>query len=476
MKKEEKKRKISSIYDGIDDQVIKNIVPESISWAMINSVSMFDDIERKTMVHCPFSILPAPIPKSSYEAMVSVAPLFNRLADRISRDTKFINETLAEAAANDEFTKNLLKIFNTVHADGGPVQPIYLGLIRSDYMIQEATGQPLQVELNTISSSFGGLSTKVSELHKYTISRYLSEHFNLENLPANDIVGNLGNGLATASKLLGYKNPCVLMVVQPTETNVSDQRLVEYELWNTHGIPMIRRTLAEINDNAKLDSKKNLIIDGYMISVVYFRAGYRPDDYPSQKEWDAVLKMNQSMSILCPSVALHLAGCKKIQQTLALPGCVEKIMGDKEGTILRKYFAGQYGLEKEDDETKAIIAKAIDAPDDYVVKPQREGGGNNIWRDELKKFLSSASRKERSAYILMERIKPANRRGILLRNAEMKDGSTSNEIGIFASYINDGKTEHLNEFMGHLVRTKLEGTDEGGVASGYAVVNSPLLI
>jgi len=443
---------------------------------MVNSVSMLDNIKRSTMIHCPFSLFPAQIPKSSYEAMVSVAPLFNRLADRISRDTKFINDTLVDAATNDEFTKKLLKIFNTVHADGGPVQPIYLGLIRSDYMIQEATGQPLQVELNTIASSFGGLSTKVAELHKYVASRYLSKHFNLENFPANDVIGNLANSLATASKLLKYKNPCVLIVVQPTETNVSDQRLVEYELWNTHGIPMIRRTLAEINDNAKLDLKKNLILDGYTISVVYFRAGYTPKDYPSQKEWDAVLKMNQSMSILCPSVALHLTGCKKIQQTLSLPGCVEKFMGDKEGSILRKYFAGLWGLEKEDDETKAIIAKAINAPDDYVVKPQREGGGNNIWRDELKKFLSSASVKERSPYILMERIKPANRRGILLRNSEVRDGTVSNEIGTFASYINDGKTEYLNEFMGHLVRTKLEGTDEGGVASGYAVVSSPMLL
>lgn len=34
----------------------------------------------------------------------------------------------------------------------------------------------------------------------------------------------------------------------------------------------------------------------------------------------------------------------------------------------------------------------------------------------------------------------------------------------------------LNQHAGHLVRTKLRGIDEGGVASGFAVLSSPLAV
>jgi hypothetical protein len=34
----------------------------------------------------------------------------------------------------------------------------------------------------------------------------------------------------------------------------------------------------------------------------------------------------------------------------------------------------------------------------------------------------------------------------------------------------------LNESAGHLLRAKVQGTDEGGVASGFACLSSPLLV
>ena len=37
------------------------------------------------------------------------------------------------------------------------------------------------------------------------------------------------------------------------------------------------------------------------------------------------------------------------------------------------------------------VAKAIDEPSRYVLKPQREGGGNNLYGDEMKQALRSMS-------------------------------------------------------------------------------------
>ena len=87
---------------------------------------------------------------------------------------------------------------------------------------------------------------------------------------------------------------------------------------------MIRKTLLEIEKYAILDNLKNLIIDGKTIAVTYFRAGYSPNDYKSEKEWDARLKIERSLTIKAPNIAYHIAGSKKIQQVLAQDGVVEK--------------------------------------------------------------------------------------------------------------------------------------------------------
>ena len=50
---------------------------------------------------------------------------------------------------------------------------------------------------------------------------------------------------------------------------------------------------------------------------------------------------------------------------------------------------------------------AINDPRRFVLKPQREGGGNNVFDDEVAVRLRQlADCKERAAFILMERIVP----------------------------------------------------------------------
>jgi hypothetical protein len=59
----------------------------------------------------------------------------------------------------------LLDVYRAI-LDKGIKQDIRLGLHRSDYMLDKATGGLLQIELNTISSSFAALGTQVSRLHR----------------------------------------------------------------------------------------------------------------------------------------------------------------------------------------------------------------------------------------------------------------------------------------------------------------------
>lgn len=87
--------------------------------------------------------------------------------------------------------------------------------------------------------------------------------------------------------------------------------------------------------------------DGDEIAVVYQRCCYTPVDFPTEAHWSALLMMERSRAILCPSVGYHLAGRKKVQQELTVPGVVEKFMnGDLEASKrIRATFAQQFTLD-----------------------------------------------------------------------------------------------------------------------------------
>ena len=72
-------------------------------------------------------------------------------------------------------------------------------------------------------------------------------------------------------------------------------------------------------------------------------------------------------------------------------------------------------------------------PENYVLKPQREGGGNNLYSDELKKHLESIKEsEERNAFILMEKICPPIQSNYLIKvGEELKMQDFISELGIF---------------------------------------------
>lgn len=66
---------------------------------------------------------------------------------------------------------------------------------------------------------------------------------------------------------------------------------------------------------------------------------------------------------------------------------------------------GLWGLDDLDDpDTAAVLQEAIEHPERFVLKPQREGGGNNLYGEAARQKLES--KKGLSAYILMQRIRP----------------------------------------------------------------------
>ena len=207
-------------------------------------------------------------------------------------------------------------------------------MIHADPSKSSPTPEIKQVEFNTISSSFGGLSSQVTQLHQYlyAIGAYGPDApITRESLPDNPAATKLAAGLAAAHKAYSSSNAVILFIVQDPERNAFDQRWLEYHLLSTHGIQTRRYTLKEIAEIAKVDQERRLWIPSPVkgsewqeISVVYLRAGYGPGDYPSQTEWEARWMLERSTAIKCPTVITQLAGCKKVQQVLASTGELER--------------------------------------------------------------------------------------------------------------------------------------------------------
>jgi len=430
------------------------------------------------MVHVPLALLPTPFPRQAFVQALELATHFNILVDRVSRDSQFLQEALARTRKADSFTARLLDIHAQI-LEEGIKQDIQLGLHRSDYMLDMATGSLLQVEVNTISSSFAGLGALTSKLHQYLVSRFGGQlGLDIKHVPDNNATDAFVEGLGLAWSEFGNPSAAVLMVVHAKETNMYDQQWLSLKLYQSYGVKVVRKTLAEVDAEARLDDKRTLFIGEQAIAVVYYRSGYSPDDYRSDNDWKGRLLLERSSAVKCPSISYHLAGAKKIQQELAKTGVLERFIQDKEAIAkIRNSFAGLWSLEGEGSEE--ILEKAEAQPEGFVLKPQREGGGNNIYGEDVattvRKLRQDESGAGLAAYILMQRIFPALNKSYLIRDGVWRTEKTISELGIFSTYLRNGNKEILNKQAGHLVRSKVADSDEGGVAAGYGVLDSPYL-
>jgi glutathione synthetase len=141
-------------------------------------------------------------------------------------------------------------------------------------------------------------------------------------------------------------------------------------------VTLVRATLSELHDHSSLEGdNQRLFYKGREVAVVYFRAGYTPNDYLTENEWMARSKIEKSFAVKCPAIEYHLAGTKKVQQALAKPGVLERFVTEtRKAEKLRSCFAGLYPLDSSPDGIKGLEL-GMTVPENYVLKPQREGGG-----------------------------------------------------------------------------------------------------
>lgn len=510
-----------------------------------------DDNDTIKFETAPISLLPNAFPRSSFEQAQNLATSFNEMVDAMSQDVTFLTETLKDVGEADPFTGRLLKMYEHVygsHNGEGPEgdegkfakMADRLGILRSDYMLnsnseEENEYRLQQIELNTIASSFAGLATNVASMHQYLIDRFSTDQNDALNtflntnvqairsksksisndngVPSNPALQDLAKAMFLAheryqSNFKPSSTPIILFIVQKDETNTIDQRLLEFKLWDSHQTPVVRLSLQDIPTATTFHSETGALIlnsSGQEISLVYFRAGYAPTDYILNYDdndtvhdnddicWEGRHILEKSRATKCPNLGYHLCGTKKMQQCLARPGVLELFLTSKTKVDnIRAAFAGLYSLaevdmEQNDYEAISRILKH-GKEDEYVLKPQREGGGYNYYGQQLANKLRDnitlndngdidTISADLAEFILMERIFPPHQNAILLRSGKIEgSGESISELGCFGCILStcQGEIVH-NKYSGFLLRTKFVGVNEGGVASGFATLSSPYL-
>eukprot|EP00924_Labyrinthula_sp_SR-Ha-C_P016727 snap_masked-scaffold_6-processed-gene-13.25-mRNA-1 protein AED:0.23 eAED:0.25 QI:0/-1/0/1/-1/1/1/0/525 len=489
----------------ISEKKIEKIVEECVSYCAANGICMGSKVSDKLFTHAPITLFPQSYPKKEFLKAKALAVEFNTMVHNIAvsslknRKSKadWINSTLRNTVEFDDFTRKLLEIYNKeeeiYRTHGYSFQTNFLGIHRSDYMLDhtDLLDRLLQIELNTIASSFGGLSQKVAQMHKYLLHRFPFPEAELirksfqENSPVKKITDGMALAVNKYNEGVQTEKPvAVVFVVQQGEKNSFDQKLLEYDLFERHGIRSLRLSLNEIAEKTKFayeaisGIENNIVIDGQVVGLFYFRAGYTPSDYPSPTEWKAREFIETSFALKCPNITYHLLGTKKVQQKLSIESELKQFVAAEVAPKLRDVFAGQWSMhpaEQNSDDLNAI--KKARTSEDFVLKPQREGGGNNFYGNDVGKFLASGGEafgESPESYVLMQRIYPQKKEATLVRDGEMRKGECLSELGVFGvmiANVNDGEVA-MNEEGGYLIRVKFDGVNEGGVATGYSCLGS----
>ena len=456
-------------------ELIQNAIEQAKLYGILNY------LPDGVLTHAPFSLSPYTMNESVFEEMAELTVPFSELMIQVSRNKDFLAHHLEPIAAIDPFLKMLLDcrsreitqskqllvqrndffIANVKQNNDKQISP-YSNKINEGTILR-------QVELNTVSASFPFLITKLNQLHKN-----LFEKNKLPEVIQNNPLDAVVDAFAHAVLNYGVSNCVMLVVVQPDEKNIFDQLGLEQHLWVKYRIATVRKTLTEIHADGNL-RQGHLVVDGKTVAVSYYRAGYTPDDFPAQESFKGRQLIEASSSIQVPDLALQLSGMKKIQQVLTKKEVLSDFVSEEISGRFLKTFAKMHTLDEIINTPEGEVSAAewlSKHADDYVLKPQREGGGNNYFGSDILKLLPTIKKEEQKAYILMEKIQAVPHPSLQVVNEQAETLNCVSEIGRYGICFAENGEVKNNLDAGYLVRTKAKNVNEGGVCAGFACLNT----
>ncbi|KAI3412163.1 hypothetical protein GPALN_002204 [Globodera pallida] len=472
------------------DVNIEAMVEDAINWAHIHGLVIRTKemkLKNDIAMFLPFALFPTPFPREKFDEARAVQTAMQLLYFRVASDFEFLREHIQSVAASEDCIRRLLEISQIVH-DEGIKQPLTVVVMRSDYMCDfdkdEHTGEPIyglkQIEVNI--GQIGGFFNApcITNLHRRTMAHAGLDTSNVF-MPINEPDAMVVDALIMAWKAFGDKDAIILIVANKLYQTFQNYKMnYLLEKVSKNKIKIVQMPVAEVGEIMTLDDDFSLRFGTQKVAVAFYRSQTGLND---PKHFAGQLMIERSTAIKIPSSTQILSAQKKIQQVLALPGMLERFFPSSNEAdmvvAIRKTFAGLWGLDNPEDEaTKSIIQNAIDHPDKYVMKPCREGGGNNFFGEKIPKKLREFSRAELGAHILMQKLTPFAAPNIMVRPLQdVQFENVVSELGIFGFLLGNVQTKSVqhNVQRGHYTRSKSQEAQEGGIYGGEGVVDSPLL-
>ena len=463
------------------------IIDEMIDYLYSNGL-IIKNKEGIGVKHIPITSYPSPIVKSFFDKIQFYQIAFNKIMDKISRDQQYIEQILTPISEKDEFIKKLLEISKKVSTFENK-QKIQCGFFRNDYMVDKVKKFIYQIEFNTIAVSMFSFSDKLKKFYSFFSNKYpnIYERYKDKEIPLEkkDVIPEFSSSLIESIKLFSpenYKNTLIIFVVQENEKNVFDQRTIENELYEKYNILSKRLTLNEIAKNCKVDEKGQISYEEKIISLFYFRAGYTPSDYKDEESWKGREMIELSTAIKVPNINLFLTTLKVFQYELTKPDILKKYINEEliSNDIIRFFTKIYYLRDMDKEKQKELFNQITSNPHSYVIKPQREGGGNNYYDDKIIPLLpkdDSEPSDELLNSIIMERIEAPEYETLNLIDEKVIVNTINSEFSVYGVIISsDEKIYNINKSVGFLVRSKDKNEGEGGVIHGSGCVDLPCLM
>ena len=420
------------------------------------------------VTHLPCSLVPWKAPSEFVAETEQSTSLVTELYHAVAADDDFLHTELEAARAADPFIANLFEAKAKERA-GKPA--LYLN--RNDCMPAsqlDGTVWPKQVEMNLMASALGEASSVVWRMHRFVGQ---NQGWSLkENWAGKNLAGALAEGYKQING-----DGVVLLLIPVGEVSVFDQRILEARLVEEHGLRTKRATLEDLGERGEIRNG-DLYLDGQKVSIAYFRSGYAPFHYSGAAAWKARHLIEESSAVSIPSARTQLANTKLIQLVLSSEEVLRRFVAADTAARLAKTFVAFSKLDEpfHGADGKELLGRdaALANPDDWVLKPHREGGGNNFFGEAMVSQLRAMTEKEGAAYILMEKIRQPVFESVRLVEGQAIPCRCFTELGFFSTaYYDAGATapKFLNT-DGYLLRTKDESMDEGLVLGGFSFLDT----
>lgn len=421
-----------------------------------------------SVTHLPCSLTPWKAPREFVRETEELTPLYTDLYHRVAQDDDFLHRELESTRVADEFVEHL---FRAMSKESTTKPSLYLN--RNDTMpAVDAEGGvwPKQVEMNLMASALAEASSVVFRMH-----RFLSQH---DSLRFRENWG--GRGLAQALAE-GYRklnaDGLILLLIPIGEVSVFDQRITEARLVEEHGLKTMRASLEELGEEGVIRGG-DLFFRGKKVSIAYFRTGYGPHHYTRESAWTARELLEASSAVSVPSARTQLANTKLIQLVLSEVSALERFVDSETARRLARSCVAFTKLDRPYTDASGVEKlgrdHALANPDDWVLKPHREGGGNNFFGTNLVAELKSMSQEKADAYILMEKIRQQPFQSVRMVEGRPIPCTCFTELGFFGTAYYEGpqSVATFNRAQGYLLRTKDESMDEGLVLGGFSFLDT----